>query len=416
MKSVILSGYICSMIALGNETEKKTVSCLPVKQLTKKMLCRARLLVAYLFMMLSASLLVALPFHLFAKNNVVTPPIILASSSALSGPAGKLGTRLNQGAQAYFDKINKVGGIAGRPVYLKSLDDGYEPFKTLKNTQTFLNDDSIFALFNYVGTPTTAVVFPLIENKPLPFLMPFTGANFLREPVTENIFNLRASYYQEVDAQIKYLIKEQKITKIGLLIQADAFGVTVEKGYINIMKKYGTEPVVTTRYRRNTEDVALALSVLKDKNVEAIAFVGTYEPFAELINIAAAQEFTPFFTAVSFISSHDLFPKIMQKSRVLVTEVMPEPQSCILSICNEFIHDMKKIGIVDTDQVQLEGYLNAYLFTEVAKQCAESLNQTCFLNSIKNFSVDFGGITANFTPNNHQGLDNIYLNFFELKK
>jgi branched-chain amino acid transport system substrate-binding protein len=299
---------------------------------------------------------------------------------------------------------------------LKSLDDGYELFKTLKNTQLFLNDNSIFALFNYVGTPKAAVVFPFIENKPLPFLMPFTGANFLREPVTENIFNLRASYYQEVDAQIKYLVKEQKITKIGLLIQADALGVKVEKGYINIMKKYGTEPVVTTRYRRNTEDVALALSVLKDKNVEAIAFVGTYEPLAELINIAAAQEFTPFFTAVSFILSHDLFPKIMQKSRVLITEVMPEPQSCTLNICNEFINNMKEIGIVHTDQVQLEGYLNAYLFTEVAKQCAESLNQTCFLNSIKNFSVDFGGITASFAPNDHQGLDNIYLNFFELKK
>jgi hypothetical protein len=95
------------MIALGNEVEKKTLSCLPVKQLTKKVLCRARLLVAYLCMMLSASLLVAWPSHLFAKNNVVTPPIILASSSALSGPAGKLGTRLTKVPKLILIKLIK---------------------------------------------------------------------------------------------------------------------------------------------------------------------------------------------------------------------------------------------------------------------------------------------------------------------
>jgi branched-chain amino acid transport system substrate-binding protein len=376
----------------------------------------AMLFVFTLFMMFSSFFLVSKPFSIPSVNNLLTPPIILASSNALSGPAAKLGKRLNQGAQVYFDKINKAGGIYGRQILFKNVDDGYEPYKTLKNTLSFLKEDNIFALFNYVGTPTTAVILPLIKNQQLPFLMPFSGAKFLREPITENIFNLRASYYQEVVEQLDYLLKEEKITKIGLLIQADAFGNTVEKGYTYIMKKYGIEPVVTTRYRRNTKDIELALSVLKDKNVEAIAFVGTYEPFAELINTAAAQEFTPFFTAVSFVSSHDLFPKIMQKSRVLITEVMPEPQVCKLVICQEFMNDMKKAGQPHTDQVQLEGYLNAYLFTEVAKQCAENLSRTCFLSKMKNFSYDFGGITVSFSPDQHQGLNNVYLNFFDMKK
>jgi branched-chain amino acid transport system substrate-binding protein len=376
----------------------------------------AMLFVFTLFLIFSSFSLVSKPSNIPSVNNLLPPPIILASSNALSGPAAKLGKRLNHGAQVYFDKINKAGGIYGRQILFKNVDDGYEPYKTLKNTQSFLKDDNIFALFNYVGTPTTAVIFPLIKNQQLPFLMPFTGAKFLREPITENIFNLRASYYQEVVEQLDYLLKEEKITKIGLLIQADAFGNTVEKGYTYIMKKYGIEPVVTTRYRRNTKDIELALSVLKEKDVEAIAFVGTYEPFAELINTAAAQEFTPFFTAVSFVSSHDLFPKIMQQSRVLITEVMPEPQVCKLVICQEFMNDMKKSGQPHTDQVQLEGYLNAYLFTEVAKQCAENLSQTCFLSKMKNFSYDFGGITVSFSPDQHQGLNNVYLNFFDMKK
>jgi ABC-type branched-subunit amino acid transport system substrate-binding protein len=403
------------MIFSGDEITQNKVGCFAVLALNRKFTYYIMLLITSLFVIASTSSFAVSTADLSTENNLVNQPIILASSSALSGPAAKLGFRLNQGAEVYFDKINRSGGIAGQKVILKTLDDGYEPFKTIKNTQFFLNDDSVFALFNYVGTPTVAVILPLIEENHLPFLMPFTGAEFLRKPIIKNIFNLRASYYQEVDAQLNYLIKEQKITKIGLLIQADKFGIAVEKGYVSLMENYGLKPVVTTRYRRNTKDVSLALSVLKKKGVEAIAFVGTYEPFAELINTAADQEFTPFFTTVSFISSHDLFPKLKQQSRVLVSEVMPEPQTCTLRICEEFLNDMKQAGKLYTDQVQFEGYLNAYLFTEVAKQCTEKLSQTCFINKIRNFSFDFGGIVVNFSSENNQGLNNIYLNFFDIK-
>jgi ABC-type branched-subunit amino acid transport system substrate-binding protein len=404
------------MVYAGGDKQSKTASGMRAQTLNKKNTGIVIYIVFFLFMLLPAFYSLAQPFNTPSDNQYNKNPIFLASSSALSGPTEKLGTRLNQGAQAYFDRINTTGGIYGRQILLEIVDDGYEPFKTLRNTQSFLKDHKVFALFNYVGTPTTSVIFPLIKNKNIPFLMPFTGAEFLRKPTTKNIFNLRSSYYQEVEAQINYLVKEQKITKIGLLIQADEFGIAVEEGYANSLKKHGIESVVTTRYRRNTQNIELALSVLKMNDVEAIAFVGTYEPFAELINMAAAQKFTPFFTTVSFVSSHDLFPKITQQSRVLVTEVMPEPETCILSICQQFINDMKKSGKRYTDQVQLEGYLNAYLFVEVAKQCGGKLSQTCFLNKIKNFSYDFGGITANFSPDNHQGLNKVYLNFFDKKK
>jgi ABC-type branched-subunit amino acid transport system substrate-binding protein len=347
------------------------------------------------------------------NENAAKQAIILASSSALSGPTAQLGLRLNQGARIYFTQINRTGGIAGRSIEIQSLDDGYEPYKTLKNTHLFLKQKNVFALFNYVGTPTTYVVYPQIKNSQLPFLMPFTGANFLRTPVTENVFNLRASYYQEAKAQIDYLIKERKLTRIGLLVQADKFGVAVEEGYLKAMKKYGVKPVVVTRYRRNTEDVALALSLLKASNVEAVSFVGTYEPFAELINSAAQQNFTPFFTTVSFISSRDLFSRIKQQSNILVSEVMPDPHHCSFAICQKFNRDMKNAGVEQADQVQFEGYLNAYLFVEVAKLCVENLNQACFLEKISHFSFDFGGIKVNFSPDEHQGLDSVFLNFFE---
>jgi ABC-type branched-subunit amino acid transport system substrate-binding protein len=340
--------------------------------------------------------------------------IHLAISNATSGPASQLGIRLNQGAEAYFSRVNLEGGIAGKTIKLEQLDDGYEPYKTLTNTQAFLNRNDIFAFFNYVGTPTTHAIIKEISKSKIPFLMPFTGAEFLRTPVIDNVYHLRASYYQEAEQQIDYLVDAKKITNIGLLIQADEFGSSVEKGYLMALDKRGLKPIVTTRYRRNTKDIELALSILKDKKVQAIAFVGTYEPFAQLINSAYKQNFTPFFSTVSFISSHDLFQRLKQPSNVLVTEVMPDPNTCDDNICLQFIQDMKAQGVVDVDQVLFEGYLNAFVFVEVAKQCGSSLTQQCFLEKMKQFEYNHNGLSISFADNDHQGFSNIFLNLFTL--
>lgn len=349
--------------------------------------------------------------------NVETQPVIkLAVSNATSGPASQLGIRLNLGSKAYFERINHQGGIAGKLIQLESLDDGYEPFKTLQNTQQFLTRNDIFAFFNYVGTPTTHAILKLISHSETPFLMPFTGAEFLRSPVINNIYHLRASYYQEAEQQINYLVDSKKMTNIGLLIQADEFGTSVEKGYLMALKERGLKPIVTTRYRRNTKDVELALSILKAKNVQAIAFVGTYEPFAQLINLAYQQDFTPFFTSVSFISSRDLFQRIKQPSNVLVTEVMPDPNTCYDDICLEFIQDMKGQGIEEVDQILFEGYLNAFVLVEVAKQCGSALSQSCFLKNMAKFQYNQKGLAISFKDNDHQGLSSIFLNFFQFDK
>ncbi len=355
-------------------------------------------------------------FDCFSNTAEDNTPINLAVSNAVSGPASQLGSRLNQGANAYFTKVNKAGGINGRKVKLITLDDGYEPYKTLTNTKAFLKRADIFAFFNYVGTPTTHAVLPLIKQSNLPFLMPFTGAEFLRNPVVDTIFNLRASYFQEAQKQIEYLVKNQNITEIGLLVQADEFGTAVEEGYLLTMKEYGIKPVVVTRYRRNTQDISLALDILKAKNVKAIGFGGTYKPFAELINMAASQDFNPLFTSVSFVSSHDLFQRLKHTSRVLITEVMPDPQTCQSSICRQFIDDMKLAGVDEPDQVQFEGYMNAYVFTQTAQRCKTALTRQCFINEIKQLNLQLDVMNVAFTPANHQGLNQVYLNFYHDKK
>ena len=358
---------------------------------------------------------VVLSIGVLASVKAEENPIILISSNALTGPTSALGIKLTQGADVYFNKINTLGGIAERQIKLRTLDDGYVPFQTVENTYKVIDTTDFLALFNYVGTPNSYAVLPIVTEHKIPFLMPFTGAEFLRTPVTSTTFNLRASYHQEAAAQVEYLITQIKAKNIALLVQADKFGAEVETGYLQAMSKHNLKPVVTTRFRRNTKDIELALAIMIEHDVDAIAFVGTYSPFIALINQAYQQDFNPFYSTVSFVSSHDLFANVKVPARILVTEVVPDPRECMLAVCQEFRQDIKPYKSIAAEQVVFEGYLNAKLFVEVAKLCQDSLTRACLIKELSKFESDFGGLKVKFTPDQHQGLNNIYFSLFDNK-
>ena len=112
-------------------------------------------------------------------------------SNITLGPSAELGLQIFQGSNVYFTKLNKLGGIHNRKAKVISLNDGYEPLNTIKNTKKLILNDKVFTLFGYLGTPNSFSILPLIEKANIPYLMPFTGAEFLRNH--KNIF-----YYRRV--------------------------------------------------------------------------------------------------------------------------------------------------------------------------------------------------------------------------
>lgn len=336
-------------------------------------------------------------------------------SNALSGPTSDLGTELKKGAQAYFSNLNKHGGINGRSVEIISLDDGYEPKNTVINTKNLINEE-VLALFSYVGTPTSYAIMPIIAKSKIPYLMPFTGADFLRTPTNANIFNLRASYYQEIEAQIDYLITVQKYKEIALVIQADEFGLAAQRAVNKILGDKKITTVITTRYRRNSNDIKTALTQLAAYPLDAVIFVGTYQPFINLINLAQQEGLDVLFTSLSFIGSHNLLNQIPRSSRVALSEVMPAPKECHWQLCQQFITDMEKAGYTELNRIQLEGYLNAFVFSQVAEQCKNRLSRQCLLKQFELFNYQDNTLNISFNRENHQGMQQVYFSFSKALK
>ena len=150
--------------------------------------------------------------------------VLFGQSAALSGPAEVLGQQMRLGIQAAFHVQNEAGGVHGRQLELTTLDDLYEPDFAFTNTRQLINNHQVFALIGEVGTPTSRSAAPLAAGEGVPFIAPFTGAEFLRGPGMDKIVNLRASYYQETEEMVARLTEDLGITSIAVMYQNDSYG------------------------------------------------------------------------------------------------------------------------------------------------------------------------------------------------
>ena len=106
--------------------------------------------------------------------------VLFGQSAAFSGPAQELGKNMRLGIEAAFHEVNQRGGVQGRTLELSSLDDAYEPEAAVTNTIQLIVEEEVFALIGEVGTPTSRSATPVAAEAGVPFIAPFTGAEFLR--------------------------------------------------------------------------------------------------------------------------------------------------------------------------------------------------------------------------------------------
>lgn len=351
--------------------------------------------------------IVAASAPIYAEDGVSDKEIRIGMANALSGPAAGLGTQLKAGAEAYFAKVNAGGGVNGRKLTLVSLDDGYEPDKAAAATKKLIEEEKVFALFGYVGTPTSTASVPLASKANIPYLFPFTGAEFLRNPVNKWVFNLRASYFDETEAMIERLNKDLGMTKIAVFIQDDAFGEAGKAGVNRALHKRNLTLAEEARYKRNTMDVDDGLKKLKAAQPDAVVFVGTYKPFAAIIKKAKAAGIKAKFLTVSFIGTADFIREAGADGEgVYITQVVPSPNDTTIQLVRQYQQDIKGNSI---NYTSLEGYVNAMALVEALKKAGSGLNRTGLVNILEGMNTDLGGMHIGFSPARHQGSSQVFL-------
>ena len=325
---------------------------------------------------------------------------------------GEIGTSLQMGIEAAFNEINSRGGVNGRKLSLITLGDDYEPAKAIRNTVRFIEDEQVFAILGSAGTPTGRAVLPITTEAGIPYVAPFTGAEFLREGTADNVINLRASYRQETEAIIEYLINERRLTRIGLMYQDDAYGRSGYAGAISALRARDLEPVAVGLYTANTNAIKTALLDLTPAYPQAVLLIGTFEPVIEMIKWAKRTGMHTQFYTVSVAANKRLLEQLGNGGAgVYATQVMPlvteEPQLIVASFENALrAYDQD----AEANFYSLEGYLAGRLAIAGIAACGEDLDRECFLEQIKSsFLINIDGFQLRFGEDDNQGSDAVYL-------
>lgn len=148
---------------------------------------------------LFAAYVIGTGFMCAASAHAATPGverdlIVVGQSAAFSGSAAPLGESIRDGANLYFEEVNRSGGVHGRRILLLSLDDSYGPDRAIANTREFVEDYGVFALFGYVGTQTSNAVIPIVSEANVPFFGAFTGPEGMGYAVNGDLLDVLAGY------------------------------------------------------------------------------------------------------------------------------------------------------------------------------------------------------------------------------
>lgn len=337
--------------------------------------------------------------------------VLFGQSAAFTGPARELGNAMRLGIEAAFNEANQDGGVHGREMQLKSLNDGYETSFAASNTQRLIENEGVFALIGAVGTPTSRAASPLAQAAGVPFLAPFTGAEFLRNTKLDNVLNVRASYYQETEEMVARLTGDLGITRVAVLYQDDSFGMNGLEGVRLALERRGLEPVAASNYPRNTRAVKGASLKITAAKPEAVILIGAYNPVVKAIELVR-RELDPVFMTISFVGSNALAKALgPDGAGVYVTQVVPLPEDGNFPVVARYHRALSEYDPqAEPGFVSLEGYLAGRLAVAGLKACGPDLSRACFLRAVRDAgTIEIDGMQLEYGPDDNQGSDAVFL-------
>ncbi|HEY2530090.1 MAG TPA: ABC transporter substrate-binding protein [Xanthobacteraceae bacterium] len=355
-------------------------------------------------------------------RGVTDSEIRFGMSAPFSGSAKELGDEMKLGVGTAFSLINDSGGIYGRKLQLVVADDGYEPTRTTETMKQLYDKDRVFGYIGNVGTPTAVVALPFaLEHRSL-FFGAFTGADLLRrDPPDRYVFNYRASYGEETNAVVRYLVRVRHVpmSQIAVFAQHDSYGDAGFNGVTRAIRELrgDDQAVMRMDYERNTIDVDDAVAQLRGHKpaIRAVVMVATYRSAAKFIEKTRPLYPNMIYTNVSFTGSTELAEELMllgprYANGVIVTQVVPAVDSYSSAVLKYKSALAKYYPGEEPDYVSFEGYVDASLLTEGLKRAGPIVDSEKVVDGLESLhNYDMGlGTHVGFSPTEHQASHKVW--------
>jgi branched-chain amino acid transport system substrate-binding protein len=345
----------------------------------------------------------------FAQGQGVTKnEIVIGSMQDLSGPIVAFSKQLKNGMEMRVEEINASGGIHGRKLKLVIEDHGYDPKKAVLATQKLVQKDKIFAMIGTIGTPTALPSMPILFDKNIPHLFPLTAAREMYEPLHRLKYSFAATYFDQMRAATKYMVKSKGYKKVCTLYQDDDFGLEVMRGAEAGLKELNMALGEKTTYKRGATDFSSQVARLKDAACDFVV-LGTI--IRETIGtIATARKLG---WGVEFMGTSASYTDLIHKlggpamNGFYSTNTVNNPYMDDASRnVREWASRYKQKYNEDPAVFSVYGYQVIDLFIQIADKTGPKLNVDTFIHTLEGFSSTrdmFGADAMSFSKTKHLG-------------
>jgi len=353
-----------------------------------------------------------------ADPGVTSNKIVLGMTTPLTGPAAPGYKDIPPAAKAYFDYVNRNGGINGRKVDLRVFDDAYNPALTKKGTSQLILRDKIFAMFGALGTPTHSAVVQDLNRRGIPDVFINTGGasfdNPGRYPMT---FPYLPSYIVESKV-MGYYMKNDPVLKSKtkcLFYQDGEFGDNAKVGF----KAAGTTFAATASYffGQQAAPFTAQISKLKSAGCELVVFFGVTSATIQLLNSAAKGGFAPTWMITSVGSDPSVLKGTLGaatgpllKGAYVPSFIVPDQE-----IKNPYVSQMRAIAKaagLDWNSYTYIGINTAYVLSQAIKAAGKNLTRKGLVNALQTQSKTFRSaavVPMVINSKSHQGLTGYFM-------
>ena len=322
--------------------------------------------------------------------------ITLGHINPYSGPASASGA-IGKSIGAYFDKINAEGGINGRKIKFITLDDGYNPAKTVEQTRKLVEQDEVLLVFQTLGTPPNSAIHKYMNEKKVPQLFVATGATKWGDP--KNFpwtMGWQPNYQSEAKIYAANLLENKPNAKVAILYQNDDYGKDYLKGFEDGLGAKAASMIVSRlSYEVTDATVDSQMVSLKASGADTFFNITTPKFAAQAIKKAAELGWKPlhYLNSVSSAVGSVLVPAGIEASMGLITagyiKDPTDPQFQKGKEWDDWLAYMKKYHPSGDlkDNFNVYGYTVAQTMVQVLKQAGDNLTRANIMKEAANLDL-----------------------------
>jgi len=301
----------------------------------------------------------------------VSPALIkLGQTADLSGSRAANTKEFNAGALAYFEGVNRGGGIFGRKIELLSMDDGYNVERSVANAKKLVEEDNVFAIFATVGTENFRAVEQYTTPAKVPFFAPSTGAEVLRAPLKRYVFPVRAGYHAEMEKIIQHLATIG-INRVALVYDDDSFGKDIQVGVERSLAKRNLKVIQSAGIDREGKQVGAAARKIAASTPQAVIVGSAGKTALQFVKETIATGVQTTFYMNSGINIASLTGELKEGARgIAIVQLMPAVTDAGASIALEYKKVAEGRPGTPVTPKGLEGYVSGKIFAEALRRAA----------------------------------------------